>query len=86
MGEDMNELINIGCTSYISIDKLVAVVAPDAAPIRRMILSAKNMGKLIDATCGRKTKSVLCMDSDHIILSCLSVETIETKVKDCVGG
>ena len=86
MGEDMNELINIGCTSYISIDKLVAVVSPDAAPIRRMILSAKNMGKLIDATCGRKTKSVLCMDSDHIILSCLSVEAIETKVKDCVGG
>lgn len=82
----MNELINIGCTSYISVDKLVAVVAPDAAPIRRVILSAKNMGKLIDATCGRKTKSVLCMDSDHVILSCLSVESIETKIRDCVGG
>lgn len=86
MGENMKELINIGCTSYISIDRLVSVVAPDAAPIRRMILSAKNMGKLIDATCGRKTKSVLCMDSDHIILSCLSVEAIETKIKDCIDG
>ena len=53
----MSELINIGCTSYILMDRLVSVVAPDAAPIRRMILAAKNMGKLVDATCGRKTKS-----------------------------
>lgn len=82
----MNELINIGCTSYISISKLVAVVAPDAAPIKRMVLAAKNIGKLIDATCGRKTKSVLCMDSDHVILSCLSVDSIETRIKDCLGG
>ncbi len=82
----MNELISIGCTSYISISKLVAVVAPDAAPIKRMILAAKNIGKLIDATCGRKTKSVLCMDSDHVILSCLSVDAIENKVKECIGG
>ena len=80
----MSELINIGCTSYILMDRLVSVVAPDAAPIRRMILAAKNMGKLIDATCGRKTKSVLFMDSDHVVLSCLSVEAIETKSKDCI--
>ena len=80
----MSELINIGCTSYILMDRLVSVVAPDAAPIRRMILAAKNMGKLIDATCGRKTKSVLFMDSDHVVLSCLSVEAIETKIKDCI--
>ena len=80
----MRELINIGCTSYILMDRLVSVVAPDAAPIRRMILAAKNMGKLIDATCGRKTKSVLFMDSDHVVLSCLSVEAIETKIKDCI--
>ena len=53
----MNELINIGCTSYISTSKLVAVVAPDAAPIKRMVLAAKNIGKLIDATCGRKAYS-----------------------------
>lgn len=80
----MSELINIGCTSYILMDRLVSVVAPDAAPIRRMILAAKNMGKLVDATCGRKTKSVLFMDSDHVVLSCLSVEAIETKIKDCI--
>ena len=80
----MSELINIGCTSYILIDRLVSVVAPDAAPIRRMILAAKNMGKLIDATCGRKTKSVLFMDSDHVVLSCLSVEEKKKKIKDCI--
>ena len=77
----MNELINIGCTSYVSLKKLIAVVAPEAAPIKRSILAAKNSGKLIDATCGRKTKSVLFTDSDHVILSCLNVEDIEKKSK-----
>ena len=77
----MNELVNIGCTSYVSLQKLMAVVAPEAAPIKRSISSAKSSGKLIDATCGRKTRSVLFTDSDHIILSCLSVEEIKNKIK-----
>ena len=77
----MNELINIGCTSYVALKKLTAVVAPEAAPIKRAVLCAKNSGKLIDATCGRKTRSVLFTDSDHVILSCLNAEEIEKKIK-----
>ncbi len=80
----MDGLINIGCNNFIAADKLVSVVAPDAAPVRRVVAAAKDSGKLIDATCGRKTKSVLFMSSDHIILSCIDVCGIESKVQECI--
>lgn len=76
------QLINIGYGNLLSGQKLVAVVAPDASPIKRMIAQAKEKNLLIDATCGRKTRSVLIMDSDHIILSSLSIDTIFHRTKE----
>ena len=63
------KLINIGFGSMVSAERVVAIVSPDSAPIKRMVQEARDHGNLIDATFGRKTKAVLIMDSNHIILS-----------------
>ncbi len=70
------QLINIGFGNMISAERLLAVVSPDAAPIKRLMQEARERSMLIDASCGRKTKSVLVMDTDHVILSGLPGETI----------
>lgn len=70
------QLINIGFGNMISAERLLAVVSPEAAPIKRLVQEARERSMLIDASCGRKTKSVLVMDTDHVILSGLSGETI----------
>jgi len=70
------KLINIGFGSMISAARLIAVVSPDSAPVKRIIQEAKDRGMLIDASYGHKTKSVLLMDTDHVILSALTPETI----------
>ena len=69
------KLINIGFGNLVSSDKLIAVVAPDAAPVKRIVQEAKASGMLIDATCGRKCKSVLVSESNHVVLSAVSCET-----------
>ena len=68
------EFINIGFGSMVSQERLVAVVGPDSAPIRRMVQESRERGMLIDATYGRKTASIFVMDSDHVILSALPLE------------
>lgn len=68
------ELINIGFGSLISRDRLLAIVSPDSAPIKRMVQESRERGMLIDATYGRKTASIFIMDSDHVILSALPPE------------
>ena len=70
------ELVNIGYGNLISARRLIAVVSPDSAPIKRMITEARERSMLIDATFGRKTAAVLIMDSDHVVLSGLSVEKL----------
>jgi len=70
------KLVNIGFGSMISAARLIAVVSPDSAPVKRIIQEAKDRGMLIDASYGHKTKSVLLMDTDHVILSALTPETI----------
>lgn len=65
------KLINIGFGSMVSAERLVAIVSPDSAPIKRMVQEARDRGSLVDATFGRKTKAVLIMDSGHTILSAL---------------
>ena len=70
------ELVNIGFGGMIAAGRLIAVVAPDSAPVKRMVSEAKDHGMLIDATFGRKTAAVLVMDSDHVVLSALSVEKL----------
>jgi len=73
-------LINIGYGSMISVERLVSVVSPDSAPIKRMIVEAREAGRLIDATYGRKTRAVLVMDSDHVVLSALQSETVAARL------
>ena len=63
------KFINIGFGNMVAADKVVTIVSPDSAPIKRLIQDAKNAGRLIDISCGKKTKSVLITDSDHIICS-----------------
>ena len=68
------KLVNIGFGNTVSADKIVAIVSPDSAPIKRMVQDAKDNGTAIDATFGRKTRAVLIMDSDHIVLSAVQAE------------
>ena len=76
------KLINIGFGSMVASNRLLAVVAPDSAPIKRVVQEAKDRGMLIDASYGRKTKAVIPMDTDHVILSALTPESIHTRWND----
>ncbi|MBQ9168823.1 MAG: DUF370 domain-containing protein [Oscillospiraceae bacterium] len=73
------KLINIGFGSMITDERLLAVLEPDSAPIKRVIQEARDRGMLIDASYGRKTKAVLLMDTDHVILSAISPEVISAR-------
>ena len=73
-------LVNIGFGSMVAAGRVLSILAPDSAPIKRVIQEAKDRGMLIDASYGRKTKSVLLMDTDHVILSAVSPETITARV------
>lgn len=70
------QLINIGFGNFVSSGRLISVVTPESAPVKRLVQEARDRGALIDASCGRKTKSVLITDSDHVVLSAMSTETI----------
>ena len=72
----MNHLIHIGFGNIVNTDKIIAIVSPDSAPVKRMVQRAKEQGTVIDATQGRKTKAVLVMDSNQVVLSALLPETI----------
>ena len=76
------KLINIGFGSMVAANRLLAIVAPDSAPIKRVIQEARERGMLIDASYGRKTKSVILMDTDHVILSAIPTETISARWMD----
>lgn len=69
-------LINIGFGNVVSASRIIAIVAPGSSPIKRMREEARERGKLVDATQGRKTRAIIITDSDHIILSALQAETI----------
>ena len=73
-------LVNVGFGNLISAERLISVVGPDSAPVKRMIQEARERGNLIDATYGRRTQAVLIMDSDHIILSALRPETVAARM------
>ncbi len=70
------KLINIGFGNMVSASRLIAIVSPESAPIKRMVQEARDRGSLVDATYGRRTRAVLITDSDHIILSALQPETV----------
>ncbi len=69
-------LVNIGFGNMVSAGRLVALVTPESAPVKRIIQEARDRGSLIDATCGRRTRTVLVMDSDHVVLSAVAPETV----------
>lgn len=76
------KLINIGFGNMVAAGRLVAIVGPESAPIKRIIQDAKERGTLIDATYGRRTRAVLVMDSDHVILSSVQPETVANRMTD----
>lgn len=78
----MNGFINVGFGNVVNADKIVGIISPEAAPIKRMVQNAKDTGMAIDATCGRKTRAVLVMDSGHLMLSALLPETIAARVSE----
>jgi regulator of extracellular matrix RemA (YlzA/DUF370 family) len=76
----LNRLINVGFGNVVNSSKIVSIISPDAAPVKRMVQTAKDTGMAIDATCGRRTKAVIVTDSGHLILSSLLPDTITGRV------
>lgn len=77
--EGFMKLINIGFGNMVSAGRVVAVVSPDSAPVKRLVKEARERGMLIDASYGRSTRAVLIMDSDHVVLSALQPETVANR-------
>ncbi len=73
-------LINIGFGNLVSAERVVAITSPDSAPIKRLVQEAKDEGRVIDASCGRRTRAVIIMDSDHIVLSAIQTETLSNRL------
>ncbi len=78
----MNKLIHVGFGNIVNTEKIIAIVSPDAAPIKRLVQKAKETGMAIDATQGRKTKSVLVMENSQVVLSALLPETIAGRAQE----
>ena len=74
------KFINIGYGNMVAVDRIVTLVSPDSAPIKRLIQDAKDDGRVIDVTCGRKTRAVIITDSEHVILSAIQAETIANRL------
>jgi len=75
-------LVNVGYGNMVAMQRIIALVSPEAAPIRRMIQDARDAGHVIDATCGHKTRTVLVTDSDHVVLSPLLPETVAARIDE----
>ena len=82
----MNLLINIGYGNMVSADRIVTVVSPESAPIKRLVQEARDSGRAVDATYGRKTRAVIIMDSGHVILSSLITETLAARINGSGGN
>jgi extracellular matrix regulatory protein A len=76
------KLINIGFGNIVSANRIISIVSPESAPIKRIIQDARDRGSLIDATYGRRTRAVIIMDSDHVILSAVQPETVAHRFAD----
>lgn len=76
----MAGFVNIGFGNLINLDKVVAVVCPEAAPVKRLVQKAKESGRVIDATQGRRTKAVLITEEDHVVLSAIQPDTISKRI------
>jgi len=74
------KLINVGFGNIVSVNRIIAIVSPESAPIKRLIQEARDRGMLIDATYGRRTRAVIISDSDHVILSAVQPETVAQRL------
>lgn len=74
------KFINIGFGNMVSAERIVTIVSPDSAPVKRLVQDAKDSGRVIDVSCGRKTRAVIITDSEHVILSAIQAETIANRV------
>jgi regulator of extracellular matrix RemA (YlzA/DUF370 family) len=75
------KFISLGYGSSVAVDRVVALVSPESAPVKRLIQDAKEMGRIIDVSCGRKTRSVIITDSEHVLLSALTTEKIALRLE-----
>ena len=74
------KFINIGFGNMVASDRIITIVSPDSAPVKRLIQDAKDTGRVIDVSCGRRTRSVIITDSEHVILSAIQAETIANRL------
>ncbi len=82
----MIKFINIGFGNMVASDRIIAIVSPDSAPVKRLMQDAKDTGRVIDVSCGRRTRSVIITDSEHVILSAIQSETIANRLDGSAGG
>lgn len=80
------KFINVGFNNMINAERAVAVITSESAPAKRLIQEAKDSGRAIDCTCGRKTRCIIVMDSDHVILSAIQNETVSARMNGMTGG
>ena len=78
------KFINVGFGNMVCADRVVAVVSPDSAPIKRLVQDARDAGRIIDVSCGRRTRAVIITDSEHVIFSAIQSETIANRLDDSV--
>lgn len=74
------QLINVGFGNIVAANRIIAIVSPDSAPIRRLVTDAKERGQLVDATYGRRTRAVIISDSGHVVLSAIQPETVANRL------
>ena len=80
------KFINVGYGNLVALERIVSVASPDSAPLKRIISEAKETGRAIDLCCGKKCKSVLICDTDHVITSALSLETLQARISGDGGN
>ena len=76
------KFINIGFGNMVAANRVITIVSPDSAPIKRLVQDAKDSGRVIDVSCGRRTRAVIVTDSEHVILSAIQAETIANRVEN----
>ena len=80
------KFINVGYGNMIAADRIITLTSPESAPIKRLVQDAKEAGRVIDVSCGRKTRAVIITDSDHVILSALQVEKVASRLEESIVG
>ena len=78
------KFINVGFGNMIAADRVVTIVSPDSAPIKRLIQDAKDAGRVIDVSCGRRTRAVIITDSEHVILCAIQAETVANRLEGSI--